>query len=231
MPVLTIPTLRRGASARTELDVPPALPAAPIAPTLPQRRSPKWIALGVLLICLGGLLSYVVYARMATETQVLVASKTIYRGQVIAPGDLTTAPLRRGTLPDVVPAAELTTLVGRRAALDLAAGNVVPRAAIASAPFPAPGRALVGLKLAHGRLPNTDLAPAAPIRLVALAPGDRAAADALTGGIYAARVVGQTAAPDGVSVLLDVDVDQRVAAAVAALAAQERLAVVRDPAR
>ena len=38
---------------------------------MPGRRNPKWIALGIVALCLGGLLSYVIYARVATETTVV----------------------------------------------------------------------------------------------------------------------------------------------------------------
>jgi hypothetical protein len=62
------PTVSRGAGP-TESTPPP--------PRLPGRRNPRWIALGVAAICLGGLLSYVLYSRVASETAVLAATRTI----------------------------------------------------------------------------------------------------------------------------------------------------------
>ena len=50
---------------------------------MPGRRNPKWIALGIVALCLGGLLSYVIYARVATETTVVSVAQTVYRGEII----------------------------------------------------------------------------------------------------------------------------------------------------
>ena len=60
-----------------------ATPATPEPPRIPGRRNPKWIALGIVALCLGGLLSYVIYARVSTETTVVSVAQTVYRGEVI----------------------------------------------------------------------------------------------------------------------------------------------------
>ena len=57
----------------------------PEPPRLPARRNPKWIAIGIVAICLGGLLSYVIYAKVATESDVVAMAATVYRGEVIEP--------------------------------------------------------------------------------------------------------------------------------------------------
>ena len=84
---------------------PPA--ATPEPPRMPGRRNPKWIALGIIALCLGGLLSYVIYARVATETTVVAMASTVYRGEVIEQADLTTLTLRAGSITQAVPAADL----------------------------------------------------------------------------------------------------------------------------
>jgi SAF domain len=225
---------RSGASRR------PALPSArsgpPVAealPRLPSRRNPRWIALGVVALCLGALLSYVIYARVASETTVVAAARTVYRGQVLERADLTTLRLRGGTLPDTVAADDLERLVGQRAVFDLPSGAVVAGAAVAPSALPAEGRAAVGLKLASGRAPESLLLPSSPVRLVALPPAstDAAVQDRLAGKTYPARVIGHVPGADGVSVLLDVDVDQAQAPTIALLGAQDRIAVVRDAGR
>ncbi|HEX3196775.1 MAG TPA: hypothetical protein VHR39_04390, partial [Propionibacteriaceae bacterium] len=78
-------------------------PVTPQPPRMPGRRNPKWIALGIVALCLGGLLSYMIYARVASETAVIAAAHTVYRGETIEPGDLTTIMLRDGSLPQTVP--------------------------------------------------------------------------------------------------------------------------------
>jgi hypothetical protein len=202
-------------------------------PRLPGRRNPRWIALGIVALCLGALLSSVIYARVASETTVVSAARTVYRGQVLERADLTTVRLRGGTLPDTVPAAELERLVGQRAVFDLPAGAVVAGAAVAPSALPGEGRAAVGLKLATGRAPEALLLPSSPVRLVALPPAstEAAADDKLAGKTYPARVIGHAPGADGVSLVLDVDVAATQAPTIALLGAQDRLAVVRDAGR
>ena len=105
-------------------------------PPLPSRRNPRWVALGVLALCLGALLSYVVYARVAEETTVVSAAQTVYRGEVLERADLSTVRVRGGTLPDTLPAADLDQLVGQRAVFDLPAGTLVTGAAVSTAELP-----------------------------------------------------------------------------------------------
>jgi len=216
----------------------PSTPVGTVAPgsalpRLPGRRNPRWIALGVVALCLGALLSALVYARIAAETTVVAAARTVYRGEVVERADLTTVRLRGGSLPDTVPADRLDGLVGQRAAFDLPVGSVVVGAAVAAGDVPAAGRAVVGLRLATGRAPETLLLPSAPVRLVALPPGttDTGATDRLAGKTYPARVVSAAPGADGASLVVEVDVARDQAPTVALLAAQERLAVVRDAGR
>jgi hypothetical protein len=211
----------------------PAQTPAEGLPRLPGRRNPRWAALGIVALCLGALLSYSVYARVASETTVVSAARTVYRGQVVERADLTTVRLRGGTLPDTVPADDLERLVGQHAVFDLPAGAVVAGAAVASSAVPADGRAAVGLKLASGRAPEALLFPSSPVRLVALPPAstEAAADDKLAGKTYAARVIDHAPGADGASLVLDVDVAAAQAPTIALLGAQDRLAVVRDAGR
>ena len=227
------PRVRAARAAPAAADSPAAPSSTPDLPRLPGRRNPRWIALGVLALCLGALLSAVVYARLASETTVVSVAATVYRGETIERGDLTTVRLRAGTLPDTVPAERLDELVGQRATFDLPAGTVVPRGAVASVAVPADGRAAVALRLVTGRAPEGLLPPGSPVRLVALpaAATQAEAADALAGKTYRARVIEQVPGVDGASIVLTADVDSGQAPTIALLAAQERLTVVRDAGR
>ena len=227
------PRVRAARAAPATADSPAAPPPAPELPRLPGRRNPRWIALGVLALCLGALMSALVYARLASETTVVSVADTVYRGEAIQRDDLTTVRLRAGTLPDTVPAERLEELVGQRAVFDLPAGTVVPAGAVAAVALPAEGRAAVALRLVTGRAPEGLLPPGSPVRLVALpaAATQSGAADALAGKTYRARVIEQVPGVDGASIVLTADVDQGQAPTIALLAAQERLTVVRDAGR
>jgi hypothetical protein len=206
-----------------------ASPVMPQPPRMPGRRNPKWIALGIVALCLGGLLSYMIYTRVASETAVVAAAHTVYRGETIEQGDLTTITLRAGSLPQTVPAARLTDLVGKRAAYDLIEGSVIPTTAVDDQAIPAEGRAVVGLKLALGRAPSNLLLPSSPVRLIAMpAAADSSTTDKLAGNIFVGRVIDQSPGADGTSILVNVDVETGAAPTIAMLAAQDRIAIVRD---
>ena len=204
------------------------VPATPQPPRMPGRRNPKWIALGIVALCLGGLLSYMIYARVASETAVVAAAHTVYRGETIEQGDLTTITLRDGSLPQTVPATSLADLVGKRAAFDLIEGSVIPTSAVVDEAKPAEGRAIVGLKLEAGRAPGNLLLPSSLVRLIALPGAAGESTDKLAGSIFVGRVIDQSPAADGTSILVNVDVEAGAAPTIATLAAQDRIALVRD---
>jgi hypothetical protein len=207
-------------------------PVTPRPPRMPGRRNPKWIALGIVALCLGGLLSYMIYSRVASETAVVAAAHTVYRGETIEQGDLTTIMLRGGSLPQTVPAARLADLVDKQAAYDLVEGSVIGSTAVVDQAIPADGRAIVGLKLAPGRAPTNLLLPSSLVRLIALpAATDSSTGDKLEGSIFIGRVIDQAPGADGTSILVNVDVEAGAAPTIAMLAAQDRIAIVRDAGR
>lgn len=216
-----------------EKDAVDEAPETPEPPRLPSRRNPRWIALGVVAICLGGLLSYVIYARVATEASVVAMAATVYRGEVIEASDVTTITVSGDPSVPTIPVDQAGTLVGQRAAYDLVDGSIVAPTAVTQAALPAEKRAVVGMKLAGGRAPADFLLPGSPIRLVALPAADAqpGATDPYTGKTFVARTVSSTAGPDAGSLFVDVDVPADQAPAIAMLAAQERLTVVRDAGR
>ena len=119
--------------------------------------------------------------------------------------------------------------MGRRAATDLVAGSVLVASSVTDETIPATGRAVVGLKLLPGRTPTSLLLPSSAVRLIALAPEN--GSDKLTGDTFTARVIDQSNGADGTSILVNVDVAADQAATIAQLAAQDRIALVRDAGR
>src|SRR5215211_1208386 len=230
---MTIDTKPRSGVSPAKTNKQKTAPAAPSGtpqpPRMPGRRNPKWIALGIVALCLGGLLSYLIYARVASESAVVAAAHTVYRGETIEHSDLATITLHGGSLPHTIRAAQLGDLVGKRAAFDLVAGSVILETAIVGAAIPSEGRAIVGLKLAPGRAPGSLLLPSSRVRLIGMpAAADGSTTDKLAGSIFVGRVVDQSPAADGTSILVNVDVDAAVAPTVAMLAAEDRIAIVRD---
>ena len=218
--------LRTRRGRPSDEDPPPATPE----PRLPGRRNPKWIALGIFAICVGGLLSYLIYARVATETTVVALTSTVYRGQTVAASDLTTVTLSGDPGVPTVPADQRDQLVGQRAVYDLIDGSILAPGAIAPVKLPQDRRALVGIRVTAGRAPSNHLWPGSAVRLIAVPPPNAEAGftDAYSGKTFTARVVDQQPGPDAASTLVNVDVGSDQAPVVALLAAQDRLSLVRD---
>ena len=233
---IALPRLRRGSAEQTALDAPAqaSAPRLPEPPHVAGRRNPRWIALGVIALCLGGLLSFVIYTQVAAQTAVVAMAATVHRGEVIQATDLTTTTLSGTTKVSTVPADQLSSLVGKRAAYDLVEGSLVPAAAVTDVPLPATGRAVVGVKLEQGRAPAGLLVPSAPVRLVGLPPADQSQSGASAAQAkpaaptYLGRVVDTSDGADGTSILVNVDVSATDAPAIALLAAQDRIALLRD---
>ena len=208
-------------------------PVTPEPPRPPVRRNPRWIALGVVAVCLGGLLSYVIYAKVATERTVVALAATVYRGELVEAADLTTVTLSGDPSVPTVAADQAPELIGQRAAYDLVEGSLLAPAAVTAATIPAPERAVVAIRLSGGRAPADFLVPGSPIRLVALPPSDAQPGqkDPQAGKTFVARTVSSVPGPDAGSLFVDVDVPAAQAAVIATLSAQERLTIVRDAVR
>ena len=198
---------------------------------MPGRRNPKWIALGIVALCLGGLLSYVIYARVATETPVVSVAQTVYRGEVIDAADLTTITLQGSTIRPGRPC-RATSAPCRQA------GGGRPRRRVGSGRFRGhrrddpggrPGRG--GPQAVPGRTPTSLLLPSSAVRLVALSARANGERQAETGDTFTARVIDQANGADGTSILVNVDVAADQAPLIAQLAAQDRIALVRDAGR
>lgn len=200
------------------------VPVRPAAVQLRARRSPRLILLGILCACLGALVMGWAWSSQADTQSVVLVTRDIPRGEVIGSGDLTTTTLTGASGVSVVPAAEASGLVGQHALTDLQAGGLLGPGTIGVQAVPA-GSAQLGLRLTAGRLPSAPLPPGSPVNLIAVPSGTDA--EAAPGAEFAATVVSTPQATADGAWVFDVQVDETVAARVAVLAAQDRLAVVR----
>ena len=213
-----------------------SLPDDPLRPTtigraLPglRRRQPRWILAGVLASVLGALGSVVVWSTVADTATVLRADTTLYRGHVITAQDLTPVSVGRLGGVQAVSTESLDTVVGQQVRTDVAAGSLLAPEAIGT-PGLAEGTAIVGLRLDEGRVPRLPLEPGTAVLLVEAAPAQAAALpEGATGRSFRAEIHRPTeASSDQVALLVDVTVARRDVEAVARLAAEERLVLVRS---
>lgn len=201
------------------------LPARPSGVQLRARRSTRLIVIGVLCVCVGALASAWAWNQGQESQPVVLIAKDVARGQQIQASDLTTTNLGRAAGVSVVPASEADSLIGQYARTDLPAGSL-PGADSVGEQAVAPGMTHVGLRLASGRLPAQPMPAGTRVLLVAV-PGPMDDSSGPGAQFEAIIVTAPQATTDGGSYLVDVQVDESIAASVAALAAQERLAMVR----
>src|SRR5690348_2030830 len=93
------------------------------------RRRPALVAGGVAAICLGALLAVWTWSSTTHTEEVLAARVTIHRGDVITASDIER--VRINDDPSLIPlaASAYDSVVGKRAALDVAAGGLLTSAA------------------------------------------------------------------------------------------------------
>lgn len=203
-------------------------PAGQPLPTF-RRRQPRWILAGLLALALGALGSVVLWTRVADTSTVLRVDRTVYRGEVITAQHL--SPVSVGHLAgvDAVASEELPAVVGQRARTDLAGGSLLTHGSVGR-PESTPDSVVVGLRLEEGRVPRAALEPGTPVLLVETAstqPG--ATSTPGTRRAFRAEVHRPTEpSADQVALLVDVTLPRGDAEAVARLAAEDRIVLVRS---
>lgn len=203
-------------------DPPPVARPHPVR----ARRNPRWIAVGILAICLGALGSLLLYSQVATSTTVIAVNRTIMRGETIQPGDL--GQVTVGDLGGMTPisASELTSLIGKQALLDLPQGSFVVEGSIGT-PAEPEGFSRVGLRLTPGRVPIAPLPAGTPVKLISV-PAPNASTSTTEISVIGQIATAPSVAPDG-SRVLDVSVPTRHAPTIARLAASDQLALILEP--
>ena len=208
-----------------------AAPAAisPPGSTARSRRNPRLVVLGLLCAIVGALGITAVVNQFNESSTVVAMARTVERGAVVSAADLTTVTV--GPVPGIatVASADLNSLVGQTALVDLPSGSLVAQSSVGE-PVVESGSAQLGLKLAAGRLPTTPMPAGTTVQLIPVAgaaegqqPSSAPIGDPITAVIRKAP----TPLADGSHWLVDVSVPDNEAARVAALAAADRLVMAR----
>lgn len=188
------------------------------------RRNLRLVAVGVLAVCVGGVGMAWLYTSVADARSVVSVTRTVYRGQLITQADLGVLSVPSVPGLETVPADAVDDVIGQAAHTDLVAGSVLSPRSFGAALVEA-GTARLGLRLAPGRMPSTELPPGTAVLLVGVARdgGEPPEGASVVGRVAAAAIE----LPDGAA-LLDVTVPQDQAERVARLAAGDQIVVVRQ---
>lgn len=155
---------RKGEAAETHA------PGDGLTPPPKLRRRPVLVVASIAVVCLGALLGVFAWSSVSDGHPVVAARSTIARGQVITRDQLIV--VRVGVDPALtpVPAEQIDSLVGKRAALDVAAGSLLTTAAVTDKALPGAGVSVVGVAVGPGGMPGTALMSEDRVRVV-LTPG------------------------------------------------------------
>ncbi len=185
--------------------------------------------IGLLAMCLGGLGAAYLYSQASSSTPVLVATRTVARGEVIKDTDLRVAEIGGGASVTAVDAARIREVVGQVAILDLAEGSLVTPGSYGQVTVRS-GTSQLGLRLAPGRIPIRDMPAGTPVRIIGVPAKTDASAAAADAFVTTAVVVtAPRATADGTAIVLDIELASDKAVAVAQLAAADRIVLTREP--
>lgn len=208
-----------GRAAETAISPPPKL-----------RRRPALIGLGIALIALGGVTAAWLTTTVGHTQAVLALREGVPRGNIIAATDLVTANINSDPALHTVPAGERDQVLGKRAAVDLAAGSLLTPDALTSSVVPGPGQALVGVSLTAAQLPAQPLRAGATVRIVDTPRAQEDPPSAAPTSTTAIVVAEHPPADNG-RIVVDVTVPGGQADGLAARIATGRVALVLDGGR
>ncbi len=205
-------------------------PANPPSPDKAQLAEPNLVArprrnlrltiAGVLFCALGALLAAWIFVSTSDTREVLTATRDIKRGETLSATDISTTNLGAAAGVPVMEKSKAGELVGRYAMTDIPAGSLLGPKSIGQAEVD-PESSMIGLRLAAGRLPAKQIPPGSTVKLVEITESG-------PGQEFAAMMVGQSDLLDGQGKLVDVTVNEMTASTVAALAASDKLVLVRQ---
>jgi hypothetical protein len=134
---------------------------------LPRRRRPGMIALAVALVGAGILGSTALYSATSRRAPVLVAEANVPAGGLITASDVGTVSVSVGAGVQVIPASQMSQVVGQVAGTTLHPGMLLTASELATQRSPAPGQVLVPLPLRPSAVPASGLRPGDEVLIVA----------------------------------------------------------------
>lgn len=192
------------------------------------RRLGSWAAsiLFVVLVVIGLL---ALFQQQDDRVEVLAVTRSVPAGQVIVEADV--RPIEVAGVPGAIEAADIESVVGKRAAAGLVEGQVLTDDALTDQLVPGHGERLVALQLPNGRVPG-GLASGDFVNVLAV-PAEGAAASSKE--LQAPQVLAEAArveavgnTPEGNRVVT-VLVGEGVADPVAAYSAAGQVTIVQTP--
>jgi hypothetical protein len=196
------------------------------------QRAPRrlgQLAAAVLFVVLVVVGLVALFQSQSDRVEVLVVKDPVPAGQVVRGADV--EPSEVAGVPGAILAADVDTVIGKRAAGGLVEGQVLTAAALSETQVPAAGERLVAIRLEPGRVPG-GLGPGDLVDVLAVPPdGDPGTEEQLAGPFKlaeAARVDSLGETPDS-AVVVTVLVGDGQADPIAAHSATAQVTIVQAP--
>ncbi|MGZ6583120.1 MAG: SAF domain-containing protein [Solirubrobacteraceae bacterium] len=203
-------------------------PNAGLTPPAKLRRHPSVLIGGAFAIVLGAVVAAWAWSATTHTDEVLAARLTIHRGEIIKASDLTSVRISGDPSAARLDASSLAGVVGKRAALDIAAGSLLTPDETATQALPPAGKSVVGISLTAAQLPATRIYGGDAVRIIAT-PGSGGDLAAGAPDFTAAQVLDTHVDQTSGNTVVDVVVPYADASVLAARAATGNVALVLDP--
>lgn len=191
------------------------------------RRRPSLIVASVLLVILGALASAWAYTSLGNAQEVVAVRTDVARGQLITAESLQVVRIGVDPALQTVPASQASALVGKRAAVDLKAGQLLVPGAVTSEVVPRQGRSAVGLSLTAAQMPSEPLVVGDKVRIVST-PGAQGDVGTTAPIVFSGEVITVTERASDGTTAITVEVDADKAPELAARSASGKVALVLD---
>ncbi|MEU0265148.1 SAF domain-containing protein [Nocardioides sp. NPDC006303] len=203
-------------------------PVPRLVPPPKIRRRPVHIVATIAAILLGAAIAAWGWTATTTSEAVVAARTTIPRGAVITADDLTTTQISGDNTLKVIPGDEVDELVGKRAALDIAAGGLLTPEMATDDNMPPAGQSIVGISLTPAQVPAITPRSGDKVRLVATTGegGETSSGTPLT---TSAEVIDSSTDEVSGNTVVNVLVPYADAAVLADRASTGNIALVVDP--
>ncbi|MPZ52633.1 MAG: hypothetical protein GEU79_07855 [Acidimicrobiia bacterium] len=145
-----------------------------LSPDSPKKRKVKVPQLILAIIVMAGaaLIAVLWYSSSVTRSPVLVAASDIAPGEIIEASDLAISYIGTDDVLAVIPQSEADQVIGSRASMELVTGQLLPPSVMDGRTAVVPGESVVGVVVAAGGYPNTDLRAGQFVRVVSVVEVD-----------------------------------------------------------
>ena len=199
----------------------------PITPPPKLRRRPGLVVAAVVTTALGCLLGAWAWNATTSTEEVLAATNTIHRGEVITADDIQRIRISGDPALEPLPASTYDEIIGQRAALDISEGGLITTESTTDSPMPPEGQSIVGISLTPSQVPGLPMHGGDKVRII-VTPAANGDAPTGTPQFTEAQVVDTTIDETTGNTVVNVLVPYADASVLAARAATGNVALILD---